>query len=265
MGRTALVTGASSGIGRELSRLFAAAGYDLVLVARNRERLAAVADEVQNRHGIRSWVLPHDLAEPEAAGELHAAVAALGLAIDVLANNAGIGLHGPFVDADLDAQHTLLGVNVVAPTLLCHLFGRDMAARRRGRILNVASTAAFQPGPLMSTYYASKAYLLSLSEGLHRELRPAGVTVTALCPGGTRTDFFRRAGMDDIRLTRNPFLMEPAAVAAAGYAGLMRGQALVIPGAANKVAVFLTRLAPRRLTALAAEYYNRRPGDHGGQ
>jgi short-subunit dehydrogenase len=257
MTRTALITGASRGIGRAFADLFAAHGYDLLLVARNRERLEAVAADIEERHRCGTEAIPLDLGSATGARDLHSLVREHHPVPDVLVNNAGIGLHGPLIDSDLDRLLTMLDLNVLAPTVLCRLFGRDMAERGSGRILNLSSTAAFQGGPQMAAYYATKAYLLLLSEGLRQELRPAGVTVTALCPGATRTEFFRRAGMAEARLAKSLFLSNPAAVAATGYAGLMKGRAVVIPGFFNRFCTFLVRLVPRRLATAAAGWFNR--------
>lgn len=227
---TALVTGASSGIGYELARLLAADRHDLILVARRGARLADLADEVRAQHGVTVKILPKDLADPAAPGGLAAKLEADGLDVDVLVNSAGVAVRGPFADSDLDAQLELIQVNVVALTNLTRRLLPGMVARRRGRILNVASTAAFQPGPLASVYHASKAYVLSFSEALAKELQGTGVTVTALCPG-------------------EDGLMSADEIAAAGYRALVQGEAVEIPGFKNKVGAQLHRVLPRRASA----------------
>lgn len=257
MNPSALITGASSGIGYELSRLFAKNGYSLILVARNGDRLDAVARELRRLFGIQVKVLAKDLGLPPAARELYDEICAENIAIDVLVNNAGIGISGRVVDSSTASHTGLIQLNITALTVLCRLFGADMVKRGSGRLLNVASTAAFQAGPFMSTYYASKAYVLMFSEGLRSELKGTGVTLTTLCPGPTRTDFFNRAGMRGSKLERNPFVMSPAEVARAGFSGLMKGKSVVIPGLANKIMAFATRFAPRSLTSTITSYLNR--------
>lgn len=241
----ALITGASRGIGRALAEEFAAHGHDLVLTARNRAELDELAGALRGR-GRRVWVMPADLTRPEAAGELYDAVRREGIEVDTLVNNAGFGNYGRFDQVELQAELELLEVNVVALTRLMKLFGSDMVARRRGRIVNVASTGAFQPGPLLATYYASKAYVLSLSEAVACELRGSGVTVTALCPGATKTDFMQRAGMHGLRLFRFG-MADVRTVARAGYRGAMAGRTIVVPGFMDKVLIQSLRVSPRNL------------------
>jgi short-subunit dehydrogenase len=242
----ALVTGASSGIGLELARLFARDGYDLLLVARGRERLEEAARELA-RAGVDVTVHPADLADPGAIALLAETVAARGLSPEVLVNNAGLGVYGPFAETALERELGVIRVNVEAATALAKLFLPGMLARRRGGILNVASTAAFQPGPLMAVYYATKAYLLSFSEAIADELRGTGVTVTALCPGPTRTNFQKQAGMERSRLIRTPLVMDVREVARIGYEGFRRGRRVVIPGVSNRLVVGLERFFPRTL------------------
>jgi short-subunit dehydrogenase len=243
----ALVTGASSGIGRELAICCAQGGHDLVLVARHEDALRSLAVELEARHGAASLVLPLDLARPEAPEELYREMERRSLAIDTLVNNAGFAIHGPLAGADLTAASELMQVNMVALTLLTRLCLPGMLARGQGRILNVASTAAFQPGPYMAIYYASKAYVLSFTHALAEELRGTAVTATALCPGPTTTGFQARAGLRGVPLfTRSILLSGSAAdVAAAGYRGMMAGKREVVPGFRNRVHVFATRLLTR--------------------
>src|SRR6201986_3308991 len=184
---TALITGASGGIGLELARLFAADGHDLVLVARSAGKLSSLAEELAGRHNVGVRVIPADLAGAEAPGDIFDELRRDGVSVDALVNNAGVGSYGLFAETDLRTELDLLQINVVALTHLTKLFLPAMIARRRGYVMNVASTAAFQPGPLMAVYYASKAYVLSLSEALAAELKRTGVRVTALCPGPTNT------------------------------------------------------------------------------
>ncbi|HET6576603.1 MAG TPA: SDR family oxidoreductase [Fimbriiglobus sp.] len=240
----ALVTGASAGIGRELARRFARGGHDLVLTARRVDELRTLADELRAA-GVTAHVVPADLSDPAAPRKLFDEIAAAGLTVDVLVNNAGFGVYGPFADADPDRLLAMVRVNVLALTELCRLFIPGMVARGRGRVLNVASTAAFQPGPLMAGYYATKAYVLSLSEALAHELRGTGVTVTCLCPGPTRTEFAAVAAMDGSKLFDSPNVADAASVAEVGYQASMRGRRVAIPGVLNRLGVFSTRFAPR--------------------
>jgi len=248
---TALVTGASSGIGLELAKLLAADGHDLVLVARRERELRAVAD-VASRHGVRAHVVVADLADPGAPVRVAEAVRDAGVEVGVLVNNAGFGLHGAFAGQPLARQLEMVQVNVTALTALAGLFLPGMLARRYGRILNVASTAAFQPGPRMAVYYATKAYVLSLSVALSVELEGTGVTVTALCPGPTTTGFQEVAGMKESRLVRMG-TMETGPVARAGYRAMLRGNAIVIPGIRNRVFALATRFGPKRWLAKIVE------------
>jgi short-subunit dehydrogenase len=246
--QTALITGASGGIGLELARLFAAGGYDLVLVARSGARLEEIAAELSGRHGIAARALPCDLAAREAPEELCRQLAVAGLAVDVLVNNAGFATFGAFVEIDLARELEELQLNIVTLTHLTKKLLPAMLARRRGGVLNVASTAAFQPGPMMAVYYASKAYVLSFSEALAEEVAGTGVTVTALCPGPTATGFQQRAAMQESKLFSG--LLEVAdapAVAHAGYAGFRAGRRIVIPGLANRLGVQSLRFSPRAL------------------
>ena len=244
---TALVTGATSGIGLELARVLAAHGHDLVLVARRARELGQVAAELERAHGARALSLPADLGDPLAPQRLFGALRERGLVLDILVNNAGFGLAGPFAEMDLRRALEMIQVNVAALTALTGLFLPGMIERRRGRIMNVASTAAFQPGPLMAVYYASKAYVLSFSEAVAEEVRDTGVTITALCPGPTRTAFAQIAEMRSSRLFSSAFVMSARDVAEFGYRAMMRGERVAIPGLLNRLVAFSTRLAPRRL------------------
>jgi uncharacterized protein len=245
----ALITGASSGIGRELARLAAADGHQPVLVARDRERLGALAAELESRHGIACTVVTADLADPRAPRWVYDECERLGVAVEVLVNNAGFGGWGRFVETDLARELDMVQVNVAALLQLTKLFAPAMVRRGRGRILNLASTAAFQPGPLMAVYYASKAFVLSFSEAIANELAGSGVTVTALCPGPTRSEFQKRANIDGARVVSGWVKMMGAAeVAHEGWSGMKRGRRVVVPGALNKAGIHALRLSPRRLT-----------------
>lgn len=244
MTRTALVTGASGGIGRELATLLARDGHDLVVVARSEDRLVELGNRLQDEYGVGVTVVVKDLADPDSPAEIQSALDERSIEIDVLVNNAGFATYGRFLDTDLDTERDELQVNVVAVTELTKRFLPGMVERGEGRILNVASTAAFQPGPLMAVYYASKAYVLSFSEGLAGELDGTGVTVTALCPGPTDTGFQSRAEMGASKLVQGG-LQDPTEVARAGYRGMQAGEAVVVPGVRNKLLTVAVRLLPR--------------------
>ncbi len=240
----ALITGATSGIGLELARVCAARGHDLILVSRDAGRLQAVAEELRGRFGREVAVFPRDLADAEGPAALMKAVEAAGLEVDILVNNAGFGTYGPYAETEIEDELKMMQLNVVTVAHLTRLVLPEMIRRGRGRILNVASTAAFQPGPLMAIYYAGKAFVLHFSEALAEELRGSGVTVTALCPGVTPTGFQARAKMEDSRLLSG-YSTSAERVAREGYAGLMAGRRVVIPGFLNRLLAFSVRLMPR--------------------
>jgi short-subunit dehydrogenase len=248
-GQTALVTGATSGIGRAFADLLAAEGTDLVLVARSEERLRNAQRELAAAHGVEVVTLCRDLADPAAVEDVHRTLAGQGRRVDLLVNNAGLGRFGPFVQSSWPAQMEMIRVNVVALTHLARLFAADMVARGRGTILNVASTAAFKPGPSMAVYYATKAYVLSLSCALAAELRGTGVSVTALCPGPTDTGFDAAAGV--VRVAGSPGRggASPADVARYGLCAARRGRQVAVPGARNRVLAAAARHMPLPLSA----------------
>jgi uncharacterized protein len=252
---TALITGASSGIGLELAKLFARDGYDLVLVARRREKLEALGEGLKKQHGIRFRAIAADLADPAAPAGIVRELEAASVAVDVVVNNAGFGELGPFAETDLESARRMIEVNVAALTVLTKLFLPGMLARRGGRILNVASTAGFAPGPLMAVYYATKAYVISFSEALAEELRGSGVSVTVLCPGPTITEFQGVAHMESTRLFRMPGVMDAQSVARAGYAGLMHGKRMVVPGLLNQVLPLVIRFSPRAVVVRVARFF----------
>ena len=235
-----LVTGASAGLGAEFARQCARRGQKLLLTARRQDRLAALAAELG---GAETFAL--DLGEPGAAARLFAEAEARGLQVETLINNAGFGLAGRFGELPAERQRAMIDLNVTALTELCRHALPAMLERRRGFILNVASTAAFQAGPYMAVYYATKAYVLSLTEALHQETKGKGVHVTALCPGPTATEFFDVAGAGEGRLAK--MAVDPVAVVKAGLDGLARNKAIVIPGALNKATAQSNRLLPRAL------------------
>jgi len=249
---TALITGASSGIGLELASVAARDRHDLVLLARNRERLESIGHGLAEEYGVRTTILAKDLRERSAPSEIGRDLAERGIAVDVLVNNAGFGIYGFFAETPLDRELEMIQVNIAALTHLTKVFLPGMLERRAGRILNVASTAAFQPGPIMAVYYATKAYVLSFSEALANETAGTGVTVTALCPGTTRTEFQQRAGIRQIPLMRAGLVSAATDVAREGWEAMKRGKRVVVPGLASRVLVQAERITPRRLvTAIA--------------
>ena len=240
---TALVTGASGGIGEALARELAARHHDLVLVARNGDKLHALAAELGARHGVRIDVLTADLAEPGAGAALGALVA--DRTIDVLVNNAGVGDYGEFHLADPAKLTQMVQLNVSTLTDLTRALLPTMIERSSGRVLNVASTAAFMPGPLMSVYYATKAYVLSLGEALADEVRGTGVTVTTVCPGPIATGFQAGADMGESKLVRGKQLMSAETCATAAVKAMERGKRIVIPGVMNRLTAATPRFLPR--------------------
>ena len=241
MAQVALITGASAGLGAEFARQLARRGTRLVLVARREDRLRTLADEVGNAR-----VIAADLSAHNAAERLVADLDAAGDEVELLINNAGFGQIGRFASLDAKRQREMIDLNIGTLTDLCRVIAPRMVERKSGGILNVASTAAFQPGPNMAVYFATKAYVLSFSEALHEELEPHGVHVTALCPGPTRTEFGDVAGFggngmfDRVAMTAEP-------VVAAGLAGLAKNKAVVVPGVINKIGAASTRFAPRSI------------------
>jgi uncharacterized protein len=255
---TALITGASGGIGYELARLFAADRHNLVLVARSGDKLTQLADELQRQFGISATPVAIDLSAPPAPQFLFDQLQREGVAVDFLINNAGYGKLGPFAEVPLQESLGQIQLNVTALTALTKLFLGPMLEQRSGRIMNVASTAGFQPGPLMAVYYASKAYVISLSEAIANELQGSGVTVTCLCPGATDTGFARRAGNDRSRLFQQVAPMDAKTVARDGYRGMMKGKTLVISGLRNWLLAESVRFAPRKMVTAISRWVSER-------
>jgi uncharacterized protein len=252
--QTALITGASSGIGYELAKLFAKDKVTLLLVARNRARLQQVADELTRDFGISARALALDLTLRDAPQELFQQCATAGIAIDTLVNNAGFGKFGKFDEISWEESLAQIQLNVMALTHLTKLFLTPMLERRAGRIMNVASTAGFQPGPLMAVYYATKAYVISFSEALANELDGTGVSVTCFCPGATDTNFQKRANLEDSRLFKQIGPMHVKDVARDGYDGMMKGKTLVISGLRNWAVAQSVRFAPRRMVTAVSRW-----------
>jgi uncharacterized protein len=239
-----LITGATSGIGLHLAHEFAKHGHPMVLIARVEAELIEVADILGREHGVEVSILAKDLEEAGAAEQIFEETKQSGATIDILVNNAGHGQQGKFWEIPLECDLSILRLNVQAVVRLTKLFLPPMLARQRGRLLNVASIAGFEPGPLLALYHASKAFVLSLSEALATELQDTGVTVTTLCPGPTDTDFFSKASMVRTRAFQKANLMAPQTVAKTAYDGLMNGDRLVVPGVVNKLMVFSRRFLP---------------------
>jgi short-subunit dehydrogenase len=248
-GRTALVTGASSGIGEELARCFAKGGFDLVLVARSADKLQALAAELQDAHGTTVRVQPADLSQPGAAAALGAALRRRHLTVDVLVNNAGVLEQGAFCDIAPQRHQELIALNVSGLTAMLAMFLPGMRERGWGRVLNVASIAAFQPVPTLATYAATKAYVLSLTESLSEELKGTGVSISALCPGITATQMVSRAAEANEKLGKLPAFVigDAAEVAAEGYRACLRGEVIKVPGMLNLATTLASRATPKWL------------------
>lgn len=241
-----LITGASSGIGYELAWIFARQGHSLVLVARSSEKLKALKTEIEKHHKVQIEVIPFDLSVPHSAQALFQQVQNKKITIDGLVNNAGFGDYGPFLLSRLDRLQNMIQLNITTLTDLTHLFLPSMIDHKFGQIMNVASTASFQPGPLMAVYYATKAYVLSFSEALYEELQGTGVTVTALCPGPTESGFQEAAQINNqIELLQRMKVPTSKEVAEYGYEAMKNGQAVAIQGFTNRLASTSVRFFPR--------------------
>src|SRR5882757_159135 len=249
--KTALITGASFGIVYALAGIFAREGYNLVLVARSADKLRQLASELEKSHGTRSLILASDLAAPGAAAYVHDQTTRADIALDVLVNNAGFGQFGLFAESDLEQCLQQIQLNITTLTHLTRLYLPEMLQRKSGRILNVASTAAFQAGPLMAVYYATKAYVLHFSEAIANELQGTGVTVTCLCPGPTVTEFHKRANMVSSRMLQFG-AMDARSVAEDGYRAMIKGKPIVISGLKNWLLAQSVRFSPRRMVTAVA-------------
>jgi uncharacterized protein len=253
-----LVTGASAGLGTEYAKLLAADGAHLILVARRKDRLEALGKQLEAQHGIKTWSIAADLMQPGAAAQVVAEVKRLGLEVDVLINNAGFGTSGAFVSNDAAQEVGMVNVNITALVELTRALLPGMVERKRGRVLNIGSTAGFQPGPYMAVYYATKAFVNSFTEALSYELHGTGVTATVSCPGATATEFGQVAGND-----KSPLFamgaMGAAEVALAGYRAMRAGAPMAVHGLKNKLSAFSVRLAPRGLVRSIAAKLNGTP------
>jgi len=247
LNRTAVITGASSGIGLELAGLMAFDRIDLVLASRNREKLETIRDNLTKKYGIKVKIIQIDLSDEASPEKLFDEVKKSGLQIDYLINNAGFGDYGFFIDSDPDKLSRMIDLNIKTLTRLTRLFAPLMVLQGRGAIMNVASTAAFQPGPLMAVYYATKAYVLSFSQALAKELEGSGVTVTALCPGATDTGFKSAANLEGSKLFAGKRIASALDVARYGYKAMLKGKRIAVHGIINSLLVFSVRLMPSSL------------------
>lgn len=245
MNKTALITGASKGIGRELAHFFAKDGCNLVLVARSEIELNSLKAELKEKNSISVHIFIKDLCQPDSAKEIFNELKAKNIDIDYLVNNAGFGDYGSFAKAEWETYENMIALNMTTLTQFCHIFIKDWKGRKPGKILNISSIAAFQPGPMMAVYFATKAFVLSLSEAIGQELRHDNITVTTICPGPTSTHFGEVSGMNASQLVKRVKIANAKDVAELGYNAMMKGSATVIHGAQNKIVPFFLRFIPR--------------------
>lgn len=247
--QTALITGGTSGIGYELAKLFAKDGYNLVLVARNEVELQRVASKLRSEFQAEVETISRDLFDPENAFEVYNEIGRKTIRIDVLVNDAGQGYYGEFVNSDLDKELAMIHLNISSLVILTKKFLREMVARNSGKILNLSSIASKVPGPFQSVYHGTKAFVQSFTEAVRDEVKDKGVTVTALLPGATATDFFNKAGMEEAKIVKEGKLDDPAKVARDGYEALMKGDDMVVSGFMNKVQVAMGNILPDSVVA----------------
>lgn len=244
--KTALITGASSGIGLELAKIFASKGTNVIIASRNIIELAKLGTELSEKYKIYAEEIEIDLSRPGAAKELYNQVQSLNFGVDYLINNAGFGDYGPFYKSDWEKQERMINLNMLALTHLTWLFLPEMTRKKSGKIMNVASTAGFQPGPLMAVYYATKSYVLFFTEAIANELEGTGVTVTALCPGPTKSGFQKAANVEHSKMLNADSIPTAKEVAEYGYKAMMKGKRVAIHGIKNKEITFLSRRAPKK-------------------
>jgi uncharacterized protein len=253
---TALITGASGGIGYELAKIAASKKMNLVLVARNKDKLDQLRKELKEQYKVEVWIFVHDLSNPDTLPELIEEIDSLSLEIDILINNAGFGDYGKYLETSPGKELEMINLNVYALTYITKIFFRRMVHAGKGRIMNLSSVAAFMPGPYMSVYYATKAYVQSFTEALSAEARGTGVTLTALCPGPTKSNFFANAIETDNSEVKKLGSMPTASVVAQyGFRSMMKGKTVAIHGVKNKATVFLINLIPRKAVALIIKWY----------
>ena len=244
---TALITGASNGIGLELAKIHAAKGDDLVLVARNKQKLDELKSELEAAYKVKVYTIGKDLSLHNAAKEVYDETTHQNISIDYLINNAGFGDFGMFAETDWNKELQMINLNITALTHFTKLYLQDMVKRRNGKIMNVASTAAFQPGPTMAVYFATKAYVLSFSEAVNNEVSDKGITVTALCPGPTESGFQAAAALEESKMVKGKKLPSSKTVAEYGYQSMMSGKAVAIHGLVNNILANAVRFMPRAL------------------
>lgn len=254
MKKTALITGTSDGIGMELARIHAAKGDNLVIVARSENKLQQLKSDLEKQHGIKVHVIARDLSEPNAAQMVFDETSQLSIEVDYLINNAGFGDYGFFAESDWEKEQRMIQLNITALTQFTKVYLKDMLKRGRGRIMNVASTGAFQPAPTMGVYCATKAYVLSFSEAVNNEVSDKGVTITALCPGATATGFEAAASMEESKLFKGAQVATAKAVAEYGYKAMMDGKAVAVHGVMNYIMVNSSRFVPRNLVVKIARW-----------
>ncbi len=247
MSKTALITGASGGIGYEMAKILAAKNINLVLVARSEHVLEKMKIDLEAEHNIKVFNIIRDLSEIDSAKDIYDIVRLENIQIDYLINNAGFGYYGRFTETDWEKEYDMIQLNIIALTWLTKLFLKDMLKRNEGRIMNVASTAAFQPGPLMAVYYATKSFVLYLSEAIAEEISSSNVTITTLCPGPTGTGFKDNAELGNSGLFKQTKIADAGEVAAYGINAMMKGKRLAVHGLMNKIMAFSNRLLPRKL------------------
>jgi short-subunit dehydrogenase len=252
MNKTALITGASNGIGYELAKVLAEKGDNLILVARSKSKLDELKKELEEKFKVSVYIIGKDLSLPEAAKDVYDEIKQKKFSIDYLINNAGFGDFGFFADSDWSKQEQMINLNITALACFTRLYLPDMIKRGSGRIMNMASTASFQPGPTMSVYFASKAFVLSFSEAINNEVRDKGITVTALCPGATHSGFQAAASMQNSKLLDGKNFPTSKEVAEYGYKAMMKGKAVAIHGLKNKILANSVRFLPRSIVVKAA-------------
>ncbi|MFM6984854.1 MAG: SDR family NAD(P)-dependent oxidoreductase [Chitinophagaceae bacterium] len=254
MKKTALITGASDGIGMELARIHAANGDNLVIVARSENKLQQLKSELEKQYGIKVHVIARDLSEPDAAQRVFDETTQQSISVDYLINNAGFGDYGFFAETDFEKEQRMIQLNITALTQFTKIYLKDMLKKGSGRIMNVASTGAFQPAPTMAVYCATKAYVLSFSEAINNEVGNQGLSITALCPGATATGFEAAAAMESSKLFKGPQVASAKSVASYGYKAMMKGKAVAVHGVMNYIMVNSSRFAPRNLVVKIARW-----------
>ena len=246
--KTVLITGASSGIGYEFAKIYAKKGYNLVITARRKNNLDRIKQELESFDtAICVDIIVLDLSKQNSAKELYEVVKQRGILIDTLLNNAGFGVYGNFIETDIEKEIDMIELNIKSLVVLTKLFLKDMVSRNNGTIINVASTAAFQPGPLMSVYYASKSFVLSFTEAIRNEVRDTNVNISVLCPGPTDTEFEKSASLEESSLFTKLKVMKPEKVAIIGYKGINRNKSVIIPGILNNILITFNKIIPRAL------------------